>query len=360
MPLLSITDRELISNTPISTIIFVSEMTNSYHLLLPSLLVCSLTYLSSRKWTIYEKQVKSKIDSNAHRGDFFVDVLSTIRVKELMPHLRKIELIPEEMTFKEFREVFRSNQQQYFPVVNKKKHLTGIFSINDIRGILFEQGIGDLILMKDIANIDIIFTTPSEDLNELLKKFTIKNLNRLPVVKEENHSVFLGMLDRREVIQLYNKKVEELKRTGRNLEKKENGEISPTKETMVKDAMSRDIEFINADMTLSEIKDIIFKMKINTLPVVNSQKELCGIISSFDFQTALNKGNASLKAIDIATKILFTSREAHTIFFAFNKISAGDFVMLPVIDRDDPKKIVGVISRKDIMSAFSRLISKRH
>ncbi|MBL6972547.1 MAG: chloride channel protein, partial [Desulfobacterales bacterium] len=31
-----------VSNTPISTIIFVSEMTNSYHLLLPSLLVCSV------------------------------------------------------------------------------------------------------------------------------------------------------------------------------------------------------------------------------------------------------------------------------------------------------------------------------
>ncbi len=34
-----------VSNTPISTIIFVSEMTNSYHLLLPSLLVCSICYL---------------------------------------------------------------------------------------------------------------------------------------------------------------------------------------------------------------------------------------------------------------------------------------------------------------------------
>jgi len=39
----------VVSNAPISTIIFVSEMTNSYHLLLPSLLVCSLGYLLSRR-----------------------------------------------------------------------------------------------------------------------------------------------------------------------------------------------------------------------------------------------------------------------------------------------------------------------
>ena len=42
-----------VSNTPISTIIFVSEMTNSYHLLLPSLLVCSVAYLISQRWTIF-------------------------------------------------------------------------------------------------------------------------------------------------------------------------------------------------------------------------------------------------------------------------------------------------------------------
>ena len=51
-----------VSNTPISTIIFVSEMTNSYHLLLPSLLVCSVAYLASQRWTIYVKQVKNRID----------------------------------------------------------------------------------------------------------------------------------------------------------------------------------------------------------------------------------------------------------------------------------------------------------
>jgi CIC family chloride channel protein len=49
-----------VSNTPISTIIFVSEMTNSYHLLLPSLLVCSVAYLASRRWTIFNQQVRAR------------------------------------------------------------------------------------------------------------------------------------------------------------------------------------------------------------------------------------------------------------------------------------------------------------
>ncbi|SPD76330.1 Putative signal transduction protein with CBS domain containing protein (fragment) [uncultured Desulfobacterium sp.] len=205
-----------VSKTPISTIIFVSEMTNSYHLLLPSLLVCSLAFLLSRKWTIYSKQVFSRVDSNAHRGDFFIDVLASIRVKELIKGIRKVKLIPEDMSFNQFREVFSSSEQQYFPVVNQENKLTGIFSINDVRKVIFNQEIGDLVRMKDIADPNIIFTTPSEDLNEVLKKFTIRNLNRLPVVKDEDHTCLLGMLDRREVIEFYNQRVKEIKSGSNN------------------------------------------------------------------------------------------------------------------------------------------------
>ncbi|MCP4722600.1 MAG: chloride channel protein, partial [Desulfobacteraceae bacterium] len=77
-----------VSNTPISTIIFVSEMTNSYHLLLPSLLVCSLCYLLAQKWTIFENQVKSRIDSPAHAGEFMMDILQTIKVEDLTPLIK--------------------------------------------------------------------------------------------------------------------------------------------------------------------------------------------------------------------------------------------------------------------------------
>jgi len=204
----------VVSNAPISTIIFVSEMTNSYHLLLPSLLVCSLGYLLSRRWTIYVKQVRTRMDSAAHRGDFFVDVLGAIKVRDLMQYLREVERIPEQMPFEDFKRVFSSSQQHYFPVVGSDGRLTGIFSINDIREVLFDPGISDVVIMKDIANPEIISTSPSEDLNEVLKKFTIRNIQALPVVKDDDPAHLLGMLDRREVIQYYNQRVEEMKSNG--------------------------------------------------------------------------------------------------------------------------------------------------
>ena len=89
--------------------------------------------------------------------------------------------------------------------------MTGIFSINDIRGVIFDQEIGDLVRMKDVANPDIIFTTPEEDLNAVLKKCTIRNLQRVPVVRDEDNGVLIGMLDRRDLIEYYNNRVEEMK-----------------------------------------------------------------------------------------------------------------------------------------------------
>jgi len=200
-----------VSNTPISTIIFVSEMTNSYHLLLPSLLVCSVAYMASRRWTIFKQQVQSKVDSPAHAGQFFVDILQAIPVNDLMPLVKNVTLIPQDMPFLEFKRYFSETKQHYFPVVDEDKRLVGIFSINDIRGVLFAPEIEQLVVMKDVGSSDIIVTTPDEDLNAVLKKFTTRNIDSLPVVREDDHGILLGMLNRREVISFYNQKVDELK-----------------------------------------------------------------------------------------------------------------------------------------------------
>ncbi len=200
-----------VSNTPISTIIFVSEMTNSYHLLLPSLLVCSVSYLAAQKWTIYQQQVKNKIDSPAHTGEFFVDVLQTIRVKNLLHLVKKAILIPQDMRFHDFKTFFSKTKEHYFPVMDYNGKLSGIFSSNDVRAVLFSQEIGQLVVMKDICTSEIIVTTPSDDLNSVLQKFTTKNIDSLPVVEDDDPGSLIGMLNRREVIAFYNQKIQEMK-----------------------------------------------------------------------------------------------------------------------------------------------------
>ncbi len=349
-----------VSNTPISTIMFVSEMTNSYHLLLPSLLVCSVTYLLSRKWTIYIKQVPSRIDSNAHRGDFFVDILEAIKVKELLPQVRKVELIPEDMTFNSFKKFFSSSQQPYFPVVDKYRKLTGIFSINDVRGVLFDQEIGSLIVMKDIARSDIIFTTPSEDLNAVLKKFTFRNIQMLPVVKDEDHALILGMLDRREVIQYYNQRVQDIKSRNLKIELESDSEISQLKNISIGDYIREDVKTIPDNATIKELKDYFYESKIRIFPIVDGSDRLTGILSFSDFEKIPSiEDKENLTANDIATHEVITLLENDSLFMAIKKINEHDFFLLPVVSKHDPKKLVGVISRRDIMSIYGNIAMKK-
>jgi chloride channel protein, CIC family len=77
--------------------------------------------------------------------------------------------------------------------------------------VLFATEVENLIVMKDIGTPDIITTTLSEDLNSVLKKLTIKDIDSLPVVPEVDPRELIGILNRREVIAYDNKLVQNLK-----------------------------------------------------------------------------------------------------------------------------------------------------
>ncbi|MCP3944451.1 MAG: chloride channel protein [Desulfobacteraceae bacterium] len=203
-----------VSNTPISTIIFVSEMTNSYHLLLPSLLVCSLCYLLAQRWTIFENQVKSRVDSPAHAGEFMMDILQTIKLENLTSMVKNVRCVNEEMPFSEFKKIFQTTKQHYFPVMDGSGELSGIFSSTDIREVIFTSYPENLVVMKDIMISNIITTTPSEDLNTVLLKLTQKNIDALPVVKEDAPGIFLGLIYRRDIISYYNSYVKNISDQG--------------------------------------------------------------------------------------------------------------------------------------------------
>jgi CIC family chloride channel protein len=254
--------------------------------------------------------------------------------------------------------MFSSTDQHYFPVVNTEKRLTGIFSINDVRGVIFDQEIGNLVVMKDIASSDIIVTTPSEDLTEVLKKFTIRNLHRLPVVKDEDHTILLGMLDRREVIQYYNQRVEEIKASHHRVDIESHREISQLKNIPVRLAMRREIETIQADMPIAELG--VYRSKLNSFPVVDALGRLSGILSLYDCEEYFKQNTEeTLTAQDVATRDVVTVTEDDSLFLALTRITQGDFAILPVVDKDHPEKLLGVISLRDIMSTYDDIVIKK-
>jgi len=274
-----------------------------------------------------------------------------------MSQVRKVELVPEDMPLRTFRNIFSSTDQHYFPVADSNNQMSGIFSINDVRGILFDRNLQDLVLMKDIANPEIISTTPSEDLNEVFKKFIIRNIQRLPVVKDEDPKALIGMLDRREVIQYYNQRVEEIKSGRQTQDLAADREITQLKNIPVRLAMKHGAQNVRADMEINELLNFIHNNKPNTFPALDDQGQLAGVVSLSDCLKAFEqKDSVGLTALDIGTRNMVTVTADDNLFRALTKIIHGDFSILPVIAAPGSRKLLGVISRRDIMSAYDDII----
>lgn len=199
------------AHAPISTIIMVSEMTGDYKLLLPTMWVSTLCFLLCRRWTLYEKQVPTRLESPAHKGDFIVDVLEGNLVKDVFKKRDNIRRVPESTSLDDIVHILAKSHQHYFPVVDDQGSMVGIFSDDDVRAYLFDETIWRLAVARDVMTTNLVSVSPNDDLNTALRHFTAMNLDELPVLAPENPGELLGMLTRRETIAFYNRRVMEHK-----------------------------------------------------------------------------------------------------------------------------------------------------
>ncbi len=197
-----------VSNTPIATLIMVSELTGNYGLLAPLMLVCVVAMVAARRNTIYEKQVSGRLDSPAHMGDMVIDLLEGITVGDLAGQGRLPTLIPEHLNLKEILAQIAAAEGAYYPVVNQEGKMTGIFSVNDIRRILAEDIPPVLVCAKDIATSDVITCEKDETLTQALRKLSGRGLEEIPVVDPTAPAKVLFMLSRRALLARYASELE--------------------------------------------------------------------------------------------------------------------------------------------------------
>jgi len=201
------------AHAPFSTIIMVTELTGSYELLLPTMWVSTLCFVLGRRWQLYVKQVPSRLESPAHRGDFLVDILEGIQVGEVFrPNLEQLRVIPESTSLEEIVHQLPETRQHYFPVTDSQGRLVGIFSHDDVRHYLYDETIWQLAVARDVMTAPVVAVSPDDDLNTALRRFTSLGSDELPVVAADEPTRLLGILRHRDVIAAYNRRLMEFKR----------------------------------------------------------------------------------------------------------------------------------------------------
>ena len=201
-----------VAKVPIASVIMVCEMTGSYALLAPLMLVAVVHMLLSTHWTMYKAQVESPIDSPAHKGDFVVDVLQSIQVRDVFDKESHVpSLINQNTTLREVLRIVSRANESYFPVVDDDNRLIGIFSLTDLRRIYLEEVVEDLVIVRDFMVEAVVTTNMSENLDEVLRRMTAYNINAIPVVAEDDPSVILALMERNAFGRAYDERLRHLK-----------------------------------------------------------------------------------------------------------------------------------------------------
>jgi len=195
-----------VAKVPIASLIMVSEMTRSYGLLVPMMLVAAIAYLLTRHKSIYAKQVETKKESPAHIGDFTIDVLEGLNVSDIMTPNTDVVRIPNSAPLKNLQQTIANEQELYFPVVNQADEIIGIISLRNIRTILFEKELHDMILAADLMT-DLVTVTSDNSLFEALDKFITSDYGTLLVVDQTDKNKVVGLISHEDLISAYNREV---------------------------------------------------------------------------------------------------------------------------------------------------------
>ncbi|CAN5305803.1 chloride channel protein [soil metagenome] len=342
------------ANTPLSTIIMVSELTGNYELLMPSMWVCSISYLLARRWSIYQSQVPGKLYSQAHFGEYAYDIFETTYVKEALKKTRRCKTAQPESTMEEVMGIVRETSQRIFPVVDENNIPVGYFNMVDVTHTLQEED-GLKKNVKDIMHKVGSVAHPDDTIGKAQQLMIDHQLEELMVIDEHGEKPILtGIITAADIIMATNRKLSEI-RFGNEAESR----ILPEDQTVlnhitVKSVLEKDLLTIDPDANLGELVKIIIKSNRNLFPVVNSKKEYFGIIQLNDirelmFDTSKYTTVLAKELLKQSDYIVHTDEHMDIVMEKFEKTKLWN---LPVVDRHN--HFLGIVSRSTIFSVYRK------
>ncbi|BDQ35661.1 transport integral membrane protein [Pseudodesulfovibrio nedwellii] len=188
---------------PITAILIIFEMTSDYSIILPLMLTCiTATVMNStiERASIYTtKLLRRGIDIEAGRERHLLD---HIVVKEVMTH--EFVTIPASAPLSQIIWTFKTENAPYLHVVDGEGRLTGIISFRDIRAVLNEEGLLELIIAHDLATRDLVTVTTDDTLQEALDKITDRGVSQVPVLTSGREQRLAGTLTESAINGAYN------------------------------------------------------------------------------------------------------------------------------------------------------------
>jgi CIC family chloride channel protein len=191
-------------NAPMTGIFFLFEITNSYQIIIPIMLSCVIGTSIARHYRkdgIFTYELtEAGIELREGKEQ---NLLKELKVRNVMSSAPVI--LPESMSLRKFAGFISTSRHGSFPLVNFRQELTGMISIHDFLEISPEEELLDLVVLKELADTDIVTVTPGDSLALAMDRISLRDFEILPVVDARDRKKVLGVLSRHDMISAYNK-----------------------------------------------------------------------------------------------------------------------------------------------------------
>jgi len=125
-------------------------------------------------------------------------------------------------------------------------------------------------------------------------------------------------------------------------------------DTKVRDIMTKEVITVTPNITVSHLLDIMTRHHHMGYPVVNEKDELVGIVTFEDIMKVPKERRTDARVSQIAKKKLITATPDSSALEAFERMRRHEIGRLIIVDPSNPKKLLGVLTRTDIMHALGR------
>ncbi|MDX5435883.1 MAG: chloride channel protein, partial [Pontibacter sp.] len=178
-----------VMNAPVTAIFLVAEITQSYELFVPLMLVCAVSYfLKYYIENLRKNVVQPQGQSKALRVDRIL--LNQLHIKKLVEE--DDTPVYEQDTFRTVVESFSRSTKDVLQVLDERGKLVGVITLSDFRQRLGDTSNYDVVKAKDLMHPPLATVEIDEPAAEVLDKFDKYDLWSLPVVRKGKFKGFIS------------------------------------------------------------------------------------------------------------------------------------------------------------------------
>ncbi|MCF2493255.1 chloride channel protein [Dyadobacter chenhuakuii] len=185
---------------PLTAIFLIAESTSGYDLFIPLMIVSVISYLMA-KWF---SPISPDLRKLAEQGKIFTrehdrNLLSLLHILDLID--KDIQTVSQYATREELAELVRVGRRNMISVVDEDKNLVGTISLDDIRPLLFNPQLYDMLTISNLMKVPSVVISDFDSIVSVVKKFDETGAWNLPVVKVSGE--FVGFISKSAILNSY-------------------------------------------------------------------------------------------------------------------------------------------------------------